>query len=649
MKHESFPVECAEAAPLRDSARATILRMMLNASTAISVTGGVVAGAMAGLVGGGGMLAGAGIGLIAAAGSMAIGYPLAMRISRRSAQFAARPLETLVSHLETTGETVGEDFHWRSGRAQTFEQLDADLTALDKRMKSAARKVRMTIADLEKARENAAEQNLAKSKFLANMSHELRTPLNAILGYAMLLQEDASDAGNEAVVSDLTRIQQAGHTLLARINDILEISRIEAGKTVLERAVIDINELMRSTIDAYCNEGQLNGNRFAVDVEQDIGLVIGDAENIRQCLGNLLGNAFKFTENGVVTLRVRRSRTDAVPTIVFSVEDNGIGIDPDEANALFVAFEQGDSSLTRRYGGTGLGLAITRKLARAMGGDCIVESAKGEGSTFSLVLPVGSPVEATEKPHSQAVVIDTAVQARVVVIDDDHDALDLMGRWLGQMGISSAAAETGLTGIELVRRHHPDVILLDALLPDRSGYDVLADLRADPELRDIPVVLITVDDDRRRGLDAGASDYIRKPLSKEQLRSVIELYCGKAEGEILVIEDDDDAAELIRRSVEEVGFMTRRAQNGLDGVEMADSHRPSAIVLDLAMPGLDGFGVIDRLTRHETLHNVPLIILSGQQITLEQHRTLAAGGRRFFTKAASTPRQIAQCLKEMVA
>ena len=437
-------------------------------------------------------------------------------------------------------------------------------------------------------------------------------------------------------------------------------SDIRAGKIKIEREVIDIPAFIASITALHCDDEKKNGNDFSIHIEDDIGIMVGDRENIQQCIVNLLNNAFKFTENGQVSLSIERSEQKALPMVSFTVRDTGIGIDEQDIEALFIAFEQGDSGFTRKYGGTGLGLAITRNLARLMGGDCQVESVKGQGSTFRLILPAGSQAEVAGQSSSDEKVAlaklphpgtspYTPQHLHVLVIDDDKDALELIRRWLTQMGMTSMVTDSPDMGLALARQHKPDMILLDALLPNRSGYDLLTELRADEQIKDIPTVLITVDDDRRRAISVGASDYIRKPLSKDQLRSVVELYCGTVDGEILVIDDDDAAADLIKRSVEEAGFRTRRAANGQQGLAMADDQRPSAIVLDLAMPGLDGFGVLDQLKRHDTLHDVPLIVLSSKEITLDQHRQLAAAGQRFFTKAASTPRQIAQCLKEMVA
>jgi len=339
--------------------------------------------------------------------------------------------------------------------------------------------------------------------------------------------------------------------------------------------------------------------------------------------------------------------------IAFSVRDTGIGIDAAHLETLFETFSQVDDGPRRRFEGTGLGLAITRRLARMMGGDCLVESVPGQGSTFRLILPLtlkaNGEGQVSAVARSGHVLPERKSDRSALIVEDDEAASDLMHRWLKRMGFDVFIASDGETGLTLARDHRPDLILLDARLPGMSGYDVLAALRADAELARTPVVLITVEDDRPGGLAAGASDYLRKPITEEQLRSVAELYGGKTAGEILVIEDDDDAAELIKRSVEQVGYSTRRAVDGLEGLEMARALRPSAIVLDLAMPRLDGFGVIELLAHDERLRDIPLIVVSGCDLSLSEHQTLAESGYRFFAKGSSTPREIAQSLREIVA
>jgi len=573
-------------------------------------------------------------------------------VAKAVTQIAARPIELILSQPGLAQDIGEEKLNWLTGRALSRADIESDLTVLSRHLRRVTRQSRETMAELEIAREEAKQQNIAQSQFLAKMSHELRTPLNAILGYAMLLQEDASDAGNTTAAADLERIEIAGRSLLAVINDILDHARIEAGKTKLERCVIDIRELAMAAAES-CPLDQRNGNSFELIVAEPITIMVGDAGKVRQCLLNLLSNAFKFSSNGKVSLSVAPAPCGAGAGVSFSVKDTGIGINPAYLPHLFDAFSQIEDGPARRFGGSGLGLAITRRLARMMGGDCTVESVEGQGSTFCLTLPLslsgkadGDEARLTLPRHPLPA---RKAERSVLIVDDDDAAIDLMRRWVERMGYDVFAAHDGETGLAMAREHRPDLILLDALLPGISGYDVLVELRADQSLNRTPVILVTVDDDRPRGVRAGASEYLRKPIREAQLRSVIDLYSGKARGDILVIEDDDDAAELIKRSVEQAGFSTRRANDGLQGFEMASAAPPAAIVLDLAMPGLDGFGVIQRLLADEKLMNIPLIVVSGCDVSLSQHQQLAAAGYRFFAKGSSTPREIAQSLRELVA
>ena len=650
MKHDvRAQEEFARTAALRLSVNRSIARSMLRfvgALVLVSAAGGAFVFFASGapcpswavLVG------------MLAAGAVT-GLILVRPLSKAVTQLATGPIELILAQPGLIEELGDEKLRWLNGRALTRADIATDLAVLERHFRRTTRRARETMIELESAREEAKQQNIAQSQFLAKMSHELRTPLNAILGYAMLLQEDASAAGSTTAMADLDRIQLAGRTLLGVINDILDHARIEAGKTMLERGVIDVAELAEAAA-ASCPVEQRNGNSFELTVSDEVGIMVGDAGKVRQCLLNLLSNAFKFTSNGRVSLTISPARCGGAAGICFAVQDSGMGISEDYLPQLFDAFSQIEDSHTRRFGGPGLGLAITRRLARMMGGDCTAESEEGKGSTFRLSLPLSlrtwTGADEALLFRSDHPLPMRSSDRSALIVDDDEATIDLMRRWLERMGYDVYAAPDGETGLALAQEHHPDLILLDALLPGISGYEVLAELRADSELSRIPVVLVTVDDDRVRGLNAGASDYLRKPIREEQLRAIAELYCSKAKGDILVIDDDDDAAELIKRSVEEAGFSTRRACDGLEGVEMASSVPPAGIVLDLAMPGLDGFGVIERLSTDEKLMNIPLIVVSGCDVSLAQHRALAAAGYRFFTKGTSTPREIAQSLRELV-
>lgn len=573
-------------------------------------------------------------------------------LSRAIAKTVVAPVELLLDQLDPADS---DRFNWRAGRALDAAQISADMKLLKRRIREVTRHSSKVLAELDRARDEACQQNLAKSQFLANMSHELRTPLNAILGYAMILHEDASEEKNISVVADLDRIQQAGRNLLALINDVLDLAKIETGRTSIDKVAFDVASLARSVAASAGADEALNGNRFDLAIDDHIGIMVGDADKLRQCLSNLLSNAFKFTRDGHVSLAVSTHDHAGSSWIDFAIRDTGIGIKRDDVEAIFDPFQQADGRAARRFGGSGLGLALARRLARMMGGDCTVESIPDAGSTFRLTLPLGGPahagsVEVSAAPLPVSTFVETAnANHTALVVDDDEAAVDLMQRWLLRMGYNVVTTTSSATALDLAREHRPDFILLDALLPNRSGYDLLEELRGDPAISHIPTILITVDDDRARGLKAGATEYLHKPITEGQLRQVLDLYRLPATGDILVIDDDDASADLIARSVAQVGFTARRAVDGLQGLAMANATRPDAIVLDLLMPELGGFDVIERLSASSRLRQIPLIVVSGCDLTIGEHRKLAAAGHQFFAKAAATPRQIAQSLKELVA
>jgi signal transduction histidine kinase/DNA-binding response OmpR family regulator len=586
---------------------------------------------------------------------LAFSIVAAVVLGRMVAAPASRAAELLVSYLIMSGEDPTPELKFIDKRSMSISAIMRDFDRLEARVANVVVKSQENIAELERAREYANTQNLAKSQFLANMSHELRTPLNAILGYAMLLSEDATEAGNSAVVADLDRIQQAGRHLLSLINEILDLSKIEAGKSTLERTVVDINALVRSAVANFDQDAKRNGNSFDVNISPNIGIMIGDEGKIRQCLNNLLGNAFKFSSNGKVQLDASLIAENGKNDIAFRIIDTGIGIAREQVDVLFEPFKQADSGTSRKYGGTGLGLAITRRLARLMHGDVTVVSKVGEGSTFTLRLPLnaGSPTAPEKRIDADVAVVRDGSRPTgnfdrtALIIDDSDSAIDLMSRWLTRLDYGVISATDGEEGLKIARAQKPDLILLDVLMPGRSGYDILEELRADDALSTTPVILVTVDDDRARGLDAGATDYIRKPVAEAQLRTMLEVYRTKASGEILVIEDDEDAAILVDRCARQVGFTTRLATDGEKGLALAKAHMPAAIVLDLAMPNFNGFQVIDALLADDTLKSIPVIVLSACEISLEEHRRILDAGYLFCAKGSSSPREIAQRLKEM--
>jgi PAS domain S-box-containing protein len=386
------------------------------------------------------------------------------------------------------------------------------------------------VTELLQARREAEAANSAKSQFLAGMSHELRTALNAIIGYSEMLEEEAEEAGQAAFVPDLRKIRSAGRHLLALINDILDLSKIEAGKLELYPEPFDLRTIVGEVATTVAPLVGQNGNRLEVRCADGLGTMHSDLTRTRQVLLNLLSNACKFTQRGTIGLGAERERgADGGEWVVFRDSDSGIGMSPEQLGKRFEAFSQADASTARHYGGTGLGLAITRRFCRMMGGDVTVASEVGHGSTFTVRLPAHI-AEARREPAPEPAAAPAAAPApaslsgTLLVIDDDPEARSLMRRFLGKEGFRIEEAPDGETGLRLAHVLRPDVITLDILMPGMDGWAVLAALKNDPALADIPVILATIVDEEHLGFALGASDYLTKPIDRERLIAVLTKY-----------------------------------------------------------------------------------------------------------------------------
>jgi signal transduction histidine kinase/DNA-binding response OmpR family regulator/HAMP domain-containing protein len=499
--------------------------------------------------------------------------------------------------------------------------------------------------DLEQAREQADAANRTKSQFLANMSHELRTPLNAIIGYAEILQDDAADSGREDSIPDLQKIEAAGRHLLGLINDILDLSKIEAGRMdvfIEDVAIAAIVDEVRAIVLPLAAK---NGNRFEVAAAADIGSLRTDRTKLKQSLLNLLSNAAKFTKDGCLTLAIERIAQDGRPMVRFAVGDTGIGMDPEQMGRIFQAFSQADASTTKKYGGTGLGLAITRHFCLLLGGSVTATSRPGEGSTFEIILPDQPDVIAATVPKFTGAANGALT---VLVVDDDPTAHDLLTASLAREGYRLAHASNGEEALALAREIRPDVVTLDVIMPKVDGWSVLTALKADPELCDIPVVMVTMLPDRGMGLSLGADEFVTKPVDRARLSALLRRLVRRS-GIVLVVEDDPVSRAIVGHAVEKLGLTAAEAENGRVALEwLLHQPAPDIVLLDLMMPEMDGFAFLDAFREHEAWREIPVIVLTAKKLTAEERNRLTGRTRQIIAKSSAIDGDVATAVREAV-
>ncbi|HEV7572691.1 MAG TPA: response regulator [Thermoanaerobaculia bacterium] len=490
--------------------------------------------------------------------------------------------------------------------------------------------------ELEDASRRIQEADRLKSQFLANMSHELRTPMNSIIGFSEILIERLNGAIDPKHVSFLRHILTSGQHLLGIINDILDLSKIEAGKMEVYAEKFEVRPVIESVCTVMRGMAKTKMPTFVIEADSTLPAVETDLAKFKQILYNLLSNAMKFSPaESPITIRTMHIGE----TITISVRDGGIGIDPKNHDVIFEEFRQIDGSARREFGGTGLGLALVKKFVQLQGGWVRVESDRGKGSTFSFTLPI----------HSRAAVVSRIPELvpseqraeRVLVVEDDAHAYDLIATALNSAGYLSVRARHGDEAIRLAREARPIAVTLDLVLPGIDGWEVLKTLKSDAATRDIPVVIISRVDERDLGVALGADDYFVKPVDRDRLLNRVRQLTtsDQSKTRLLLIDDDTSLHELLDEELTRLGYTIESAFNGETGFAAAKENAPDVIILDLMMPGMS-FEVAGLLKNNPSTARIPILVLTSKEISADDRKELQSKVAACVQKGTSARDQL---------
>ena len=546
--------------------------------------------------------------------------------------------------------------HMAASLDATYRDLEQLNVGLEEKVQARTEELRHQQEQLQEVNLQLEIANRHKSEFLANMSHELRTPLNAIIGFSEVLLDKLFGDLNGKQAEYLDDILSSGRYLLSLINDILDLSKVEAGMLELELGTFDFRQLLEGSLVMVKERALAHGMTLSLEIADDVDTLTGDERKVKQILFNLLSNAVKFTPDGG-KMGITASMADTVVQV--AVWDTGIGIAADDQQRIFGEFQQVGQGLAGKTEGTGLGLTLAKKFVELHGGTIWVESTPGHGSTFTFTLPVLSAESQATLPAVQEDAARAQGQAfepasavpLVLVVEDDSKGADLLRIYLSEAGYTVEVARDGAEGLEKIRRLAPAAVVLDILLPKLDGWAFLTQVKADPVTREVPVIIVSIIDQKGKGFALGAADYLIKPVQKDDLLRTLRAFSLTAKMQtapvkILAIDDDPKAVELLAAVLEPEGFRILRAYGGEAGLEIARAEQPDLIILDLLMPEMNGFEVLDHLAQSSVTRRLPVILFTLKQLTAEEQQRVQGRIACLAQKEAFNQQEFVSLVKE---
>jgi signal transduction histidine kinase len=562
-----------------------------------------------------------------------------------AADYLTKPIDApqLITRIKSYIRFINQDRKHKQELERKVQERTAELLESNQLLQKEILERQKIEEQLKYAKEEAEAANLSKSRFLANMSHELRTPLNAIIGYSEMLTEDAEDLGQEDFIPDLNKIHTAGKHLLGLINDVLDISKIEAGKMNLFIESVDLDILINEVVGTIQPLIEKNANTLKVEGPQKIGEMQTDLIKLRQMLLNLLSNAAKFTEQGIIRLQIDHQTHGNEKWVVFNVSDDGIGMTEEQQKKLFQPFTQADASTTRQYGGTGLGLTITKKFTEMMGGCIKLDSELGQGSTFTISLPAWQQ-DRTNKKSKQT-------EQMILIINENSIVCQSLQEDLSKLSYTVACATNGTEGIQLANKLQPHAILLDIQMPEMDSWELLSILKNDSQLAHIPVIMLSMAEQEKSGYAIKPTDYMVKPIQHEQLLMLLEKYSlnETSKNMVMIIEDDNVQRHTMVALFEFKNLQVLSAENGQVALQLLEHKKPSLILLDLVMPVMDGFEFLSHFQEKAEWRSIPIIVLTAKELSTEEYAHLNHYVKTIVSKKAYDQEQLILQIHQLIS